>query len=327
MTRGRFVRLRKASWVEFELLLQRVESRRLKKLTGIDVSNFSALFRAVCHDLATVRSREWGHELDQFLNDLVVRGHNSFYRAPPGRSRELSTFLLSGFPRLVRENARYFWTACLLFVLPTIISAAAMSADPTLVGRVLTAEQMEQFDLMYSESAADRGEEGGRSHGQGSLMAGFYIRNNVGVAFRCFATGIFFGLGTAFFLVFNGIFMGAVSTYLVQQGHSDAFFSFVISHGSFELTAIVIAGMGGLILGHAIIHPGSRTRLEALKVRGGVAIRLAAGAGVFLVIAAFIEGFWSPYGVPSLLKYAIGSLLWLLVIGYLLLPGRGEAPA
>jgi hypothetical protein len=46
-----------------------------------------------------------------------------------------------------------------------------------------------------------------------------------------------------------------------------------------------------------------------------------------LGIAALIEAFWSPSGVPVMLKYVVGSGLWVLVFLYLGLAGRGEADA
>ena len=48
-------------------------------------------------------------------------------------------------------------------------------------------------------------------------------------------------------LFLNGIMLGAVCGYIINQGFSDNFFSFAISHGSFELTAIVISGAAGLL--------------------------------------------------------------------------------
>ena len=42
-------------------------------------------------------------------------------------------------------------------------------------------------------------------------MFGFYIRNNIGIAFRTFASGIFAGLGSVFFLALNGVFIGVAA--------------------------------------------------------------------------------------------------------------------
>ena len=92
----------------------------------------------------------------------------------------------------------------------------------------------------------------------------------------------------------DGIVIGAVAGYMIALGHSEKFLSFVATHGSFELTAIAVAGAAGLVLGDSLIHPGRRTRLESLRVRGMDAIKLAAGAGFLLIVGALIDGFWWP---------------------------------
>src|SRR6202008_638920 len=96
------------------------------------------------------------------------------------------------------------------------------------------------------------------------MMFGYYIRNNVGVAFQCFAGGLFAGLGSVFFLAYNGAFSGALAGYLTQRGLSSTFYAFIATHSSFELTAIVLAGAAGLKMGHSLLAPGRLTRRQSL---------------------------------------------------------------
>ena len=316
MKRERFVRERGPDWERFEQLLKTAEDRRRPKLSGDEVSELSRLFRALCYDLSLVRSKEWGLEIERYLNGLVARGHNCFYRSRPAPPREYVMAITHHFPRLLRQNAAYFWVALVLFVLPGLISGTLVYRDPSLAGRVLTGHQRQMLEEMYSS------ERPFESSGKESAMAGFYVRNNVGIAFRCFATGILFGLGTMFFLVFNSIFLGTVTGYLLATGHSDRFVTFVFSHGSFELTAIVVSGAAGLILGHALAHPGPFDRWDAVRRRGLVAVQLALGAGAMLCVAALIEAFWSPSGLPKDIKLVGGGLFWVAVVLYLTLGGR-----
>ena len=51
-------------------------------------------------------------------------------------------------------------------------------------------------------------------------MAGFYVNNNVGIALRCFATGLAFGLGSAFYLVENGLATGAIMGYVAPTARA-----------------------------------------------------------------------------------------------------------
>lgn len=315
MTKARFLAEREPEWRKFEALLVRSENRRLSKLTGEDVSDFSRLFRQTCSDLATVRSRDWGMDLERYLNNLVTRGHNGFYRSPPGRAQAVIRFLTQTFPVRFRENLGYFLVALILFTVPGGIAGTLIYQDPSQASRFLPNEALARFDQMYAERE-------GTSGGWQAAMAGFYVKNNVGIAFRCFATGVLFGLGTVYFLIYNSLFIGAIAGYITSQGHASRFYSFTISHGSFELTAIVIAGAAGLILGHGLLHPGPYRRRDAILIRGRVSLELAAGAGCMLLIAAVIEAFWSPSSAPNVAKYIVGSFFWILVALYLGFAGR-----
>lgn len=340
MNQRQFVRERQEAWRRFEHLVNRLQRRSFRKLPAGEIREFSRLFREVSGDLAVLRSREWDRRLVEYLNGLVARGHNVFYRAPPGNMAACVRFLTAGFPRLLRANCGYFLVAAVLFFLPGGISWGIIQNDPSLASRVIPDRYLEQFDAMYSDGGAPSAENDASGNDESgdeeepvwnggfgeerAFMAGFYVRNNVGIALACFARGILLGVGTVYTLLFNSIFIGSIGGYVVSQGGAERFLSFVISHGAFELTAIAVAGGAGLMLGDAILHPGQRTRKEALLVRGVEAVKIATGAAVMLLIAALIEAFWSPSGVPVTFKYVVGTALWVLVFLYLALAGRGE---
>lgn len=338
MNKQRFLTQRQPAWKRFEKLIQ--QRRGWTSLKAEEIGEFSRLLRELSHDLAIIRSRDWGQGLVTYLNNLVARGHHSFYRSHPARWSRVVDFLAREFPRMFRRNGWYFLVAAALFFVPLGVTWVAVQTNPTIAMRLLPAEALEQYDQMYgprgdehedNEEAAstkeneDNDDEESLASGfdeSRAAMAGFYVQHNVGIALQCFARGLLMGVGTIHTLLFNGLVIGAVAGYVLAMGHSEKFLSFVVSHGSFELTAIAIAGAGGLVLGDALVHPGQRTRLESLRVRGLEAVQLAGGAAAMLVIAALIEAFWSPAPIPAMWKYTVGSGLWLLVAVYLGLAGR-----
>ncbi|HUG93960.1 MAG TPA: stage II sporulation protein M [Planctomycetaceae bacterium] len=322
MNRREWVKERAAAWRRFEHLVNQFERVRLKRRRAGEVAELSRLFRELANDLATIRSRGWGERLESYVNHLVARGHSVFYKAPPGGFANVAQFLAVDYPRLFRANFGYSGLAAVLFFGPLVAAWVVVQNDPSLGARVLDAELLEAAAAMYDYDPDDRSRP--LFQEMRTAMGGFYVRNNVGIALRAFATGVLLGAFTAYVLLSNGIIIGTIAGYIIAEGHGRAFTSFVISHGSFELTAIVISGGAGLMLGNALLHPGQRTRLESLKVRGLEAVKVAAGAAVMLLIAAVLEAFWSPSGVPSALKYVVGSGLWVLVILYLALAGRQE---
>jgi uncharacterized membrane protein SpoIIM required for sporulation len=155
------------------------------------------------------------------------------------------------------------------------------------------------------------------------MMFGFYIRNNVGVAFQCFAGGLFAGLGTLFFLAYNGAFSGAIAGYLTGRGLSSTFYSFIATHSAFEVTAIVLSGAAGLKIGHALLAPGRLTRLQSLVMATRDSTVLLYGVTGMLLVAAAIEAFWSSASwLPAAAKYSVAAVCWTAVLGYFALQGR-----
>jgi uncharacterized membrane protein SpoIIM required for sporulation len=315
-----FMESRRARWNRLERLLDRLESAGgAKKLEQHELDEFVHLYRTACSDLARARSEELGDDVETYLNVIVARGHKQFH--PPGApsARTFARFFTRDFPRAVRSIKWYVLSATLLFAVPIVIAAWAVVRDPAVAYSLAPPAELEALTDAYAE-----GHQGGRSEGLDSMMTGFYINNNVGIAFRCFATGVFFGLGSMFFLILNGVIGGAIGAYICTAGYWESFLSFVIGHGAFELTAIVLSGATGLRLGMLLVNPGPWKRLDALRLNAPQMIKVILGAAAMLLVAALGEGFWSPSGAPSLVKFAVGGFLWLLVIVYLALAGRDE---
>jgi uncharacterized membrane protein SpoIIM required for sporulation len=174
---------------------------------------------------------------------------------------------------------------------------------------------------MYSPAAASIGRV--RTASTDWIMFGFYIRNNIGVSFQCFAGGLFAGLGTLFFLAYNGAFAGALAGFLTDRGLSSTFYSFVATHSAFELTAIVLSGAAGLRIGHSLLAPGRLRRRPALVRAAQDTAVLLYGVVSMLVIAAFVEAFWSSARwLPPAVKYTVAAICWTAVILYFTRQGR-----
>ena len=235
-------------------------------------------------------------------------------------------FILLGFPRALRRNQVYFWVALLAFLLPGLIIGIGCFRSPDLIYSILDEQQVATMESMYDPANRQPGRAPERGSETDFVMFGYYIMNNIGIGFRTFAGGMLLGLGSLVILLFNGLVLGGVAGHLSRLGYNETFWPFVSGHGAFELTAIVICGAAGLMLGHAILAPGQRTRLMALKQRAGEALLLVMGAALMLLIAAFIEAFWSSTLLAPAIKYTMAGLLWGVVVFYLGWMGRTRGP-
>lgn len=319
MSREIFEKSHELQWRELEASLDRLE----KSPRGAPAPDFPELYRQVCHHLALARHRRYGADLELRLNRLVLRGHQQLYRSRAGDLTAALRFVTSGFPRLVRSEAKLVFLCLLLFAGPLLAMLLAVPWRPELALSVLPPSTVEEMGEQYAPNGSL---EAGRPVDSDLLMFGFYIRNNIGIAFRTFAGGILGGLGSIFYLVYNGLAIGAVMGHIEHMGYEGNFYPFVIGHGAFELTAIVLAGVAGLRLGLALLAPGRLSRSQALLASGRRAIGVVYGMAGMLTIAAFLEAFWSPSSAPATVKLVVGGLLWAYVLFYFLFAGRSDGP-
>lgn len=312
-----FERLYASQWLAFADQLATLEHHPGQASSA----DFARRYRQVCHYHAICRNRHYSSFLLDQLGDLVVRGHAVLYQRKTHFLQAIIRFLTTEFPRQLRAEAKLFCWMSVFFYGSALAIACAQSWQPELIYSLMSPTRVQEMETMYAPGAAVVGE--ARESTTNWLMFGHYIQNNIGLAFRTFATGLIAGLGSLFFVIFNGLMLGAVATHLASIGSSTTFFTFVIGHGSFELTAIIIAGTAGSRLGLSLLQPGNMPRLMALRVASQSAITLVMGAMVMLLLAAFIEAFWSSNNLlMPWQKYGVGGLLWCLIFLYLGFAGR-----
>ena len=322
MTPLEFERLYQPEWEELKQSLTRVRGWRFaKRKEPVAGDRVAALYRRACEHLALARARAYPAYLTDRLEQLTADAHQLIYQQSEFGLLRLKRFVTTDFPRAVRAHSGYVWVALALFAVPMLVLGTLVYFRPELILSVVDPLTAARFEQMYSKSAETLGRVRGA---QGDWeMFGFYIRNNITVAFQCFASGLFLGLGSLFFLAFNGALAGAVAGYLTRKGLSETFYSFVVTHSAFELTAIVLAGAAGLRLGHALLAPGRRTRLQALVVAAKESSAIVYGLSGMLLVAAAIEAFWSSATwMPLTMKYGVAAVCWIAVLGYLIRQGR-----
>ncbi len=311
-------------WDEITELMEDLKRPSAKRrMSSAEQLNFPASYRRLCSHYALARSRGFSPALIDQLHGLVLRGHSLLYRQQGGWRWRLLNFIHSGFPRAVRRSGGYLAISLIFFLLPGVLMGVGCYLQEDLIYTLVDEATVAQMESSYDPDNHRIGRALARSSETDLTMFGYYIMNNIGIGFRTFASGIILGVGALFILLFNGLVIGGVAGHLTRLGYHDTFWPFVSGHGSFELTAIVICGAAGLRLGHAVIAPGQRTRVEALKDQAREALQLVLGAALMLLIAAFIEAFWSSMLIQPATKYLVAALLWFLVVVYLLLMGRG----
>lgn len=302
---------------------RRLESqlRELEKGQPAASENLPGLYRRVCYHLALARHRLYGHDLERRLNGLVQRSHELLYGPIHPRASQIFSLLAYEFPRALRREGKVFLFSLLLFFGSLLSVFVIVQADPDLTYTILDPMTAAEFREMY-QPAPPQAKAEERGFETDTLAFGHYIHNNISIAFRTFAAGVFAGVGAILLLLFNGVALGATAGFLVSEGLGAQLWPFVAGHSAPELVSLVISSVAGLKLGLALIAPGRLSRGHALAEATREASPILAGAAALMLLAAFIEAYWSASTlVPVPVKLVAGVLNWVLLFAFLAFGG------
>jgi|GEM_PF-2314460 len=143
----------------------------------------------------------------------------------------------------------------------------------------------------------------------GGLQIGF---NNIMVSIRAFIGGLLLGVGGLIILAYNGIILGSIFGFCFVHDFHGELGNFVLTHGPLELSIIVAAAFTSLVYGQVFFSFSYRTFAQRFRDKGRDALILVIGILPWLVLAAFFEGFVSPFHFLNFQqKLILGNVLGL----------------
>jgi uncharacterized membrane protein SpoIIM required for sporulation len=309
---NQWIAKRRPHWDRLAELLALSDRNGLAQLSRAELQEMALLYRQVAADLSVLRQDATSRTYADHVNHLLARAHHIIYSGRKTSAGTLFRFLRDEYPAIFQRNIRYVVASLLISVAWGVLGAVLTNARP---------EFMRHFVGPQMIATMERHEMWTKSIVTVAPMASSAIMtNNLTVSFVTFASGIAFGLGTFFYLYVNGMMLGVIGAACHQYGMSLALWSFVAPHGSLELPAILIAGGAGFRLGHSMLFPGSLRWRDSVAQGGIEATRLVSGVIPMLVIAGSLEGFFSPSHAPVGLKFAVGGLLFTLLLLWLFRP-------
>lgn len=318
MANDRFIDQRKSAWQRLEDLLKLLDGSSLRRLHREEVRELGRIYRRTASDLAIARAESRDPRLINYLNSLVIRAHGRIYQAETQGGSRIKEFFVREFPQTFRRTWQYTALSFCVFTLFSVIGFLGTRYDPEFSELMGVSPS---FRELYIETRIHWWEDLNEAN---QIGASAIATNNIQVTIYTFAFGALFGVGTLFYLAYNGAHIASVLALTYNAGFGKDLVTFMVGHGVIELSCIFIAGGAGLLIGSALLMPGDLSRADALKSRGKQAVRLMMGIAVLLVIAGIIEGFISPAPIPAAIKYSVASITGIALYSYLLLAGRDE---
>ena len=296
MREAAFVKQNEQRWEQFESLLRQPGSA--------DPDALADYFVRLTDDLAYAQTHYPQSNTARYLNNLAAQVHQAIYRNKKEDRGRVSQFWKTELPQLYYEARRPMLYAFLIFVLSMGVGALSTAHDDTFARLILgdayvnmTLNNIERSDPMgvYKDM-------------QQSDMFFAITFNNVRVSFLAFVLGLLASVGTGFMLFYNGVMVGAFQYFFYQKGLLLTSFLTIWIHGTLEISAIVLAGAAGLVMGNSLLFPGTYPRGESFRRGARRGLKMVIGLVPIFVAAGFLEAF-----VTRLTEWPMAAKLAIIV--------------
>ncbi|MGK8521366.1 stage II sporulation protein M [Nocardia asteroides] len=285
------------------------------KLTGAEADELVMLYRRTSQQLARLQSHSPDPELIAGLSALLTRARGRVLGTRADTWQEIGRFFAHRFPAALYRSWPWWAGVAAAFLL--VSAGLAVWVDRFEAAREVLGIPSDTasltapggaFETYYSE------------HPQGAFAAQVWT-NNAWVAAIALFTGVLI-LPAVYLLFMNALNLGVTAGLMADAGRLDAFFGFILPHGTLELTAVFVAGGAGLKLGWTLIDPGRLSRVDAVAGQGRATATMALGLVAVLLVCGFIEGFVTPSPLPGPIRIAIGFTAEALFLVYVFGVGR-----
>jgi len=273
-------------------------------------------FTELVNDLGYSKTFFPNSKVTQYLNGLASRIYLGIYQNKKEDGSRIFRFWKTELPLTIRKNHRVLLYALLLFLGFVLMAVFSTIQDQTFVRGVLGDGYVE----MTEENIA-KGDPFGVYKDPNRLRLFLSIAlNNIKVSFTVFVGGFLVSAGTIWMLFENGMMLGSFQTFFFTKGLGWDSILVVWIHGTLEISAIIIAGGAGMVVGNSILFPKTFSRLDSLKRGTRDGLKLMIGLIPIFIAAAFLEGFITRYStMPKALSISILVSSFLFMIWYFII--------
>jgi len=304
MNEATFIKQNSERWKAYEDLLKNGQRTHADKLAEVYIK--------ITDDLAFARTHFAKSKLVPYLNSLASEIHLSIYKNKKEESSRFINFWKYELPQTMSESLKYVLISFIIFTASGVIGALSAAHDDTFV-RLIMGDQYVNETISNIEKGDPMAVY--KQMGQTEMFLGITF-NNIRVSFLVFIAGIFTSVATGYLLFSNGIMLGAFQYFFYQKGLLLTSVVTIWIHGTLEISAIIIAGAAGIIMGNGWLFPGTYSRLESFKNAARKGLKIIVGVVPVFIVAGFLEGFITRMtDIPDFIKIAIilGSAIFIFI--------------
>jgi uncharacterized membrane protein SpoIIM required for sporulation len=300
MREGQFIKQNKGRWAEYEHPTD-------------DPDELARRFTYLVDDLSYAKTFYPFGNTTKYINSLAANIYLSIYRNRTEKSSRIFTFWTAELPLIMYRYRRTLLYAFLFFMAFVLMGVFSSMYDQTFVRAILG----DGYVDMTERNIAAGDPFGVYKKSDETYMFIRIALNNIGVSFNCFILGITCSVGTLYYMMVNGLMIGVFEHMFFRHGLGFQSILVVFIHGTLEISALVIAGTAGLILGNSILFPKTFTRLQSVRKGVKDGAKIMVGLIPVFIVAAFFEGFVTRHtGMPLFISLSILTASLAFVIFY-----------
>lgn len=291
---------------------------KVQQLPADDPDEMASDFTRLVDDLAYAKTFYPTSKVTNYINTLASRIYLTIYKNRKEESNRLITFWKYDVPLTIRKHYRIVLFSLAFFVVFFLIGFFTAATDEAVIASAMP--NGAEYIQMTKENIRNKNPFGVYESGNPFFSWLGIMINNIRYSLIMFAGGILFGFFTLTELAKTGVMVGAFDQLFAMNGLGLEFWLVVFVHGMFEITAIILAGAAGLIVGTSFLFPGTIKRMSALKQGAKDGTKLIIGLLPVFALAAFFEGFITRlYNDWPALTTAIFFLSTVFVIWYFII--------
>lgn len=291
-----FIKQNKEKWLGIEHVI----SGKLKK----NPDELSSLYINLVNDLSFAKTYYPKSKTTVYLNHLATLVFQKIYKTKRVEENRFLYFFKTEVPLLVYQYRKYLFFAFSLFAIFILIGVVSSHYDKDFVTMILG----EDYVNMTIENIKKGNPIGVYESGSNWGSTLYIIQNNITVGLKLYIYGLFAGIGTVLFAMFNSIMVGSFQYFFVTQGVLGQSARGIWVHGVFEIFSMVIETMAGLVLGASILFPKTFSRLNSFKVGFKDSFKIFLSTVPFTIVAGILEGYVTRYA----LKMNLGINLFII---------------
>ncbi|MCA0229092.1 MAG: stage II sporulation protein M [Bacteroidetes bacterium] len=283
-----------------------------------DPDQLTERFIELTDDLSYARTFYPKANVTRYLNGITAQFHQKLYSNRREDRNRIARFWREELPLLMYESRFKLLYSFGFFMSACVLGWVSAANDDTFVRLILGDAYVNQTleNIQKGDPLAIYGHTG-----QISMFLQITF-NNIRVSFVAFVLGIVYSFGTIVILFKNGVMLGAFQFFFFERGLLLDSVLKIWIHGTLEISAIVIAGAAGLVMGHSLLFPRTYSRLESFKQGAKKGVKIVIGLVPIFVTAGFLESFVTRLSLPAFVSGSIILVSAVFIIWYFVIYPR-----